>query len=420
MYSTLKVLRYITLMLLLLVIPSMLEITSCTSEAIETPTILINLDITIDGGSVELITRALNVAEFTNAKALILKINSYGGYLGATDTIVKKLIESDITCYAWIPPGGKAVSAASLIALACNKIYMGEGGSVGAAMPYPSDEKTVNYVASRFRSLAERQFNGNETLIDISERFVKENLVLTAEEAYKVGFAYKANTLSNILEENNLYIVEEVEPSFWEQIVSLISSPLIAPIMLAVGTMLIFAEVLITGFQGYVVAGILLIMLSLYGMAVVTPNLLITILLILGLMLLVTEMYAPGFGVFGVSGFIVTALGVFMLLYGEPYKVISLTHIAFIIGLISFAGFMVVVFFKAATVMRKTYLRFEEKLVGKVGIVKTTVKPKQPGIVYVNKEDWTAYSVDDEIPPGEEVVIVKVKGLKLYVKKVVS
>jgi len=403
--------------LILAVILSLPKAVSYPQETTGIPTVLIDLDIEISGGAVELVARALRVVDHTNAKALILKINSYGGYLGATDIIVKRLIESNVTCYAWIPPGGKAVSAASLIALACNKIYMGEGASIGAAMPYPADEKVVNYVASRFRSLAERQFHKNKTLVEIAEKFVKENLVLTAEEAYKVGFAYKANTLLTILNENNLYIVEEVKPSYWEQIVSLISSPLIAPIMLAIGSMLIFAEIMITGFQGYVIAGILLILLSLYGMAIITPNLLISTLLIAGLILLVIEMYMPGFGVFGVTGIVVTAVGVFLLFYTQPYKVITSIHIAFLLGLAVLGGLMTLVFFKAATVMRRKYPKFEEKLIGKVGIAKTPIRPNQPGVVYVNKEDWSAFSVEGIITPGEKVVVVEVKGLKLYVRK---
>jgi len=408
------------LILILVVILSLPEAISYSQETTGTLTVLIDLDIEVSGGAVELIARALRIAEQIDAKALVLKINSYGGYLGATDIIVERIIESNVTCYAWIPPGGKAVSAASLIALACNKIYMGEGASIGAAMPYPADEKVVNYVASRFRSLAERQFHKNKTLVEMAEKFVTENLVLTAEEAYKAGFAHQANTLSRILDENNLYLVEEVTPSYWEQIVSLISSPLIAPIMLAVGTMLIFAEIMITGFQGYVIAGILLIMLSLYGMAVIAPDLLITILLIAGLTLLVIEIYIPGFGVFGVSGVIVTAIGIFMLFYRQPYKVVTSIHMAFLIGLVGFAGLMVTVFFKAATVMRRKYPKYEEKLMGQVGIAKTAINPKQPGIVYVNKEDWTAFSVEGKIAPGEKIIVTKVKGLKLYVRKAVD
>ena len=405
--------------LILLVLTISLPVTSShASKAATNSAVLVELNIEIGGGAVELITRALSTAKSINAKALILKINSYGGYLGATDIIVKKLIESNITCYAWIPPGGKAVSAASLIALACNKIYMGEGSSIGAAMPYPADEKVVNYVASRFRALAERHFDKNKTLIELAEKFVKENLVLTSEEACDVGFAYRADTISSILDVNNLYLVKEIKPSYWEQIITLVSSPLIAPIMLAVGVMLIFIEVMVTGFQGYVIAGILLLILSLYGMAIVTPDLLITILLILGLTLIVIEAYAPGFGIFGIGGIILTAIGIYMLFYSQPYKIVTSIHIILLIALISLAGFMTFVLFKVSAVMKRRYPKFEEKFIGKIGIAKTAIKPKEPGVVHIDNEDWTAFSINDVINPGEKVIVTKVKGLKLYVKKV--
>ena len=408
---------YCIVVVLLALSISLPALSSRIPRNVTNPAILIELNIEIGGGAVELITRALNEAKSINAKALILKINSYGGYLGATDIIIKKLIESNITCYAWIPPGGKAVSAASLIALACNKIYMGEGSNIGAAMPYPSDEKVVNYVASRFRSLAERHFSKNKTLIELAEKFVKENLVLTSEEACNVGFAYRADTISSILDENNLYLVKEIKPSYWEQILTLISSPLIAPIMFAIGVMLIFIEVMVTGFQGYVIAGILLLILSLYGMAIVTPDLLITIFLILGLTLIVVEVYAPGFGIFGIGGIIITALGIFMLFHSQPYKVITSIHIAILIALVSLAGFMTFVLFKVSAVMKKKYPKFEEKLIGKIGIAKTIIKPEEPGIVHVSNEDWTAFSTDGIIQPGEKIIVAKVEGLILYVKK---
>ena len=58
----------------------------------------------------------------------------------------------------------------------------------------------------------------------------------------------------------------------------------------------------------------------------------------------------------------------------------------------------------------------EERLIGKVGIAKTPISPTKPGVVYVEGETWTAYS-SEEIKEGEKVVVEKVSGLTLYVKK---
>ena len=43
------------------------------------------------------------------------------------------------------------------------------------------------------------------------------------------------------------------------------------------------------------------------------------------------------------------------------------------------------------------------------------LKPK--GVVFVEGERWTAISEQGEVQPGEEVLITKVDGLKLWVTK---
>jgi len=56
-----------------------------------------------------------------------------------------------------------------------------------------------------------------------------------------------------------------------------------------------------------------------------------------------------------------------------------------------------------------------EDLIGKTAEVKVVLKPK--GIVFVEGEQWTAVSETGRVSPGEEVIITKVDGLKLWVTK---
>lgn len=56
-----------------------------------------------------------------------------------------------------------------------------------------------------------------------------------------------------------------------------------------------------------------------------------------------------------------------------------------------------------------------EELIGKTAEVKIALEPK--GIVFIQGERWTAVSETDRMEPGEEVIISKVDGLKLYVTK---
>lgn len=56
-----------------------------------------------------------------------------------------------------------------------------------------------------------------------------------------------------------------------------------------------------------------------------------------------------------------------------------------------------------------------EDLVGKIAEVKTALEPK--GIVFIQDESWIAISETGRVEPGEEVIVTKVDGLKLYVTK---
>ena len=57
----------------------------------------------------------------------------------------------------------------------------------------------------------------------------------------------------------------------------------------------------------------------------------------------------------------------------------------------------------------------QEELIGKTAEVKAALEPK--GVVFIEGEQWTAVSEAGRVEPGEEVIISKVDGLKLYVTK---
>jgi membrane protein implicated in regulation of membrane protease activity len=56
-----------------------------------------------------------------------------------------------------------------------------------------------------------------------------------------------------------------------------------------------------------------------------------------------------------------------------------------------------------------------EDLIGKTAEVKVVLKPK--GVVFVEGERWTAELDKGQAKPGEEVLISRVEGLKLWVTK---
>jgi membrane-bound ClpP family serine protease len=56
-----------------------------------------------------------------------------------------------------------------------------------------------------------------------------------------------------------------------------------------------------------------------------------------------------------------------------------------------------------------------EDMIGKEAVVQTSLNPK--GTVLAEGELWTAIAEDSTIEPGEEVMITKVEGLKLWVTR---
>ncbi len=62
---------------------------------------------------------------------------------------------------------------------------------------------------------------------------------------------------------------------------------------------------------------------------------------------------------------------------------------------------------------RHQALAGREELIGKTAEVLTVMEPK--GTVFIQGERWTAISESDRIEPGEEVLITKVNGLKMWV-----
>ncbi len=382
-----------------------------------TGAVVVVIDGPIDAGAEHLVSRGVGEAS-ARGWVIILEINTYGGYLVSADRIVETLKSSGLECAAWVPPGGKAVSAGALIALGCGRIFMGEGSVIGAAEPRPADEKVLRYVESRFASLAEEAFRGNEEVVQIARSFVTENRVLTYDEAVSMGFAEAAENLQQMLTRVGVSDYVTVRRGVIEDILSIITTPAVSALMINLGFFMILAEVFQTGFQGYAVVGFVLLILGLYGMYVIPAPLAIVALLAAGAALLAVEVFTPGFGVFGVSGAVLTAIAVGWALATQPPETRSGAQVALLVGLSMLGTFMGYIVYEAGKIRRLKKLAMSEALIGKRGVAKTPLSRSRAGVVHVAKEDWTAYSVDEDIGPGEEVEVVKVEGLILYVRRV--
>ena len=88
---------------------------------------------TIDLGLAPFVSRVVEEASKTEGAVVLLEIDTFGGRVDAAVLIRDALIEAPVPTVAFIHP--RAISAGALISLACEKIVMSPGGSIGAATP---------------------------------------------------------------------------------------------------------------------------------------------------------------------------------------------------------------------------------------------------------------------------------------------
>jgi membrane-bound serine protease (ClpP class) len=86
-----------------------------------------------------------------------------------------------------------------------------------------------------------------------------------------------------------------------------------------------------------------------------------------------------------------------------------------IISIVFAVAFIIFVIYAIVEGQRRKLSAGVEEMIGKEAVVRTALNPK--GTVLAEGELWTAIAEDSTIEPGEEVIITKAEGLKLWVTK---
>jgi membrane-bound serine protease (ClpP class) len=113
---------------------------------------------TIDGGLAAFISRNVNEAEKMHADGIIFHVNTPGGRIDSAVDIKDAILNSKVPTIAFVDKS--AISAGSLISLACDSIYMAAGSSIGAATAVDlegkkASEKVISYMRAQMRATAQ-------------------------------------------------------------------------------------------------------------------------------------------------------------------------------------------------------------------------------------------------------------------------
>lgn len=101
-----------------------------------------------------------------------------------------------------------------------------------------------------------------------------------------------------------------------------------------------------------------------------------------------------------------------MFQFSQFFQIDPWLIVIVVIGVIAFLAFTIIYGIRAH---RRQVSAGREDLIGKVAEVNTVIDPK--GTVFIEGERWVAISDKGRVEPGEEVIITKVEGLKLWVTK---
>ncbi len=424
---------------------------------------------------VPFLERIVKEADKKGINAIILEINTFGGRVDAAIQIRDALINAKTLTIAYI--NERAISAGALISLACKKIVMAPGATIGAATPVTmnpftrqintASEKFISYFRNEMKATAER--NGRpvqiaEAMVDPDveiEGVIKKGklLTLTTSEAIYNNLADMeiSNGLKDILSAFQLKqsIIVNQKMNWAEKSLAILTNALISMLLLTIGIIALLIEFRAPtwGVAGSI--GLICLILFFWGhWALHLVGWEEIILIFIGTILLLIEIFfIPGFGVTGISGILVISVALILSLVGnnptlqEILNALSHLSIAFIcvfIFLIIFARS----FLKTKAVQRfvlhtqtksksniklgsgaqgepsliktdqenNTCKDYKDYFVGKEGMAFTNLRPAGKGIF--DKERLNVVTEGDFLEKGTPIRIIRIEGSNIIVQKI--
>jgi membrane-bound serine protease (ClpP class) len=399
---------------------------------------LIVIDGSINPAVDDFIRESITRAKSNEARALVIQLDTPGGLLSSTRTIVKEMLSAPVPIMVYVSPSGAgAGSAGVFITMAAHIAAMAPATNIGAAHPVAGGgqevkgvmaEKIENFTASFSETIAQKRGRNTEWAIEAVRRSVsitetdalKKKVVdiiandiddlLRQADGRKVDLDGRMTTLSV----RGVNVVRH-EMNLKQRIVNAIADPNIAYMLLMAGILGLYMEFSNPGVMFPGVTGAICLVMALISLQLLSFNYAGLFLILLGIALLVGEAFMPSFGILGIGGVISLALGSF-LLFDTPNSDLTIdrpivyTAVATMAVLVLATGYLVFRSQKAKPTLGM------DGLIGQIGEVRAKLSPS--GKVFVHGEYWNAQTqTDGQIDVGDKVQIVGYDGMSLKVKR---
>jgi membrane-bound serine protease (ClpP class) len=395
----------------------------------------VNLDGVVHPVTTEIVARALNQAQQEHFDLVLIRLNTPGGLMDAMRQSIEKIVASPVPVVTFVAPsGGRAASAGFFLLEAGDVAAMAPGTNTGASHPVLMGgemdaimkQKVENDAAASLRSLADKRGRNSE----LAQKAVLESKSFTEKEAL-------ANHLIEVIAVNDEDLLAKLdgreitrfdgrkqtlhlagativayEKNWRQKVLSAISDPNIALVLLVVGALGIYVEFSTPSLILPGVAGAIMLLLGLSALAMLPINWLGAALLLLSFTFFVLEAKFNSHGVLGVGGTVAMILGAVMLVNSPlPEMRIRLsTAVALAIPFSAITLFLVTLAVRARA---SKVITGSEGMIGEIGVAVEDLAPE--GQILVRGEYWNAVS-PVPLQTGARVRVTALDRLKLTVE----
>lgn len=422
-----------------------------SAHAAPGPVALVSIEGAIGPATADFVGRSLERAAKGGAPLVVLRLNTPGGLDSSMRDIIRDILASPVPVAAWVgPSGARAASAGTFILYASHVAAMAPATNLGAASPVaiggPPDSgkpsgkdgkqgaapaagdtmmrKATNDAAAYIRGLA--QLRGRNA--DWAERAVREAVSLSAAEARKLKVIdLVADSVPALLKALDGRIVEAagakhrletaeaqvtaIEPDWRTRVLSVITNPSVAYLMILVGIYALVFEFSNPGLILPGVVGAICILIAMYAFQLLPVNYAGLALLLLGIAFMVAEVWVTTHGALAVGGLAAFVIGSVMLVdtdvpqFEIPYALIGGVTAAS-------AAFLFLVLGMLVRSRRRPVVSGREELIGAPGEALEEIEGE--GWARVHGERWRVRT-SAPLKRGQGLRVAAIDGLVLDV-----
>jgi len=394
---------------------------------------------TIQPITADYLQRALDEATRQHASAVLLSLGTPGGLLDSTRAMVQSIENSPVPVIVFISPSGSRAGSAGFFLLeAADIAAMAPGTNAGAAHPIVEGrtldpvlkEKIENDAAAFLRSYSGRRGRN----IKAAEDAIRNSKSYSDDEALKLKLIdivapddasllaaldnreiHRFNGTTETLHLRNA-VITTTPPSLRERLLSRLTNPNVAVLLLVLGGLLIYLEFNVPGTVVPGTIGTLLVLLALFGLNLLPIRHTAVALLLAAFVLMLLEVKFASHGALALAGIICLIFGLATLV-DAPIPELRV-HYATAIGAgLGFGSISFGLAWIAFRAHRSKVLTGAPAMIGATAIAATPLQPS--GQVEIRGELWQArLSGTSSLPIGAPVIVRSIDGLTLLVEPV--